>query len=114
MYASENGGEVVTLKTYTQNGYDFSTTLWVIDDHRTLYVRSGDPDSAWLGRLRANPRVELTRNGEVTVYRAVPTPRLRDRINYLMAERYGLADQLIGFMRDSSQAVPVRLERPRD
>jgi len=114
MYSSEQGGEVVTIKTYSENGYDFSTSLWIIDDHRALYIRSGDPDSAWLGRLRANPRVELTRDGKVTVHRAVLAPQLRDRINYLMAERYGWADQLIGFMQDSSLAVPVRLERPRD
>lgn len=113
-YASDNTGEVVTLKTYNEGGYDFDTSLWIIDDHRTLYVRSGSPDSSWLARLRAYPRVELIRDGQVTVHRAVPVPKLRDRVNYLMLERYGWADQLIGFMRDSSVSVPVRLERIRD
>jgi hypothetical protein len=114
MYSSEQGGEVVTLRTYNQSGYDFETSLWIIDDHRTLYLRSGDPNSGWLGRIYVNRRVELVRDETVTAYNAVPVPELRDRINYLMAERYGWADQLIGFMADRTKAVPVRLERIRD
>ena len=34
----------------------------------------------------------------------------RDRINRLMAEEYGLADQVIGLVRDNDAATPIRLD----
>ena len=112
MSASELGGEVVVLRTYQEDGLARTTSLWIVEDRGQLWLRAGQPGSAWLARLQVNPDVELERGGRVTSYRAVPMPLQRDRINQLMAEKYGWADRLIDLTRDGSVAVPVRLDPP--
>jgi len=113
LLAGDLGGEVVVLTTTSAGGGRHETKLWVVEDHGQLWIRAGQPSSEWLGRLRAEPRVTLSRNGRVAEYRAVPVPKQRERINRLMAERYGWADALIGLVRDESETQPVRLDPVR-
>ena len=108
--ASELGGEVVTLTTKDTAGAEHETSLWVVEHAGHLWLRAGDPGSGWLARLQQTPEVEVTRGSVQRRYRAVPDPSARAAINELMARDYGLADSLIGFMRDGSRVVPVRLE----
>ena len=108
--AGDLGGEVVVLTTYSAGGNPKTTSLWVVDDHEQVWLRAGRPDSDWLWWLEANPRVTLERAGRSTDYRAVVVPKQRERINRLMAERYGWADQLIGLMRDPLETRPIRLD----
>jgi hypothetical protein len=112
--ASELAEEVVVLHTTDERGRDHRTSLWVVEDElETLWLRAGMPDSSWLQRIEAYPEVELERAGQRAAFTAVPVPEARDRIHQLMRERYGLADQIIGALRDGSESVPVRLdERP--
>jgi F420H(2)-dependent quinone reductase len=108
--ASELGGEVVVLHTYREDGMAQATSLWIVDDHKQLWLRAGQPGSTWLERLRRQPQVELERGGRVGDYEAVLMPGQRDRINRLMREKYGWADWLIGLGRDASRTLPVRLD----
>ena len=108
--AGDFGGEVVKLTTSTDGGARHTTKLWVVDDHDQVWVRAGTPSAEWFGRLKARPRVSLERNGESSDYRAVVVPKQRERINRLMAERYGWADWLIGVTRDLDETTPVRLD----
>jgi hypothetical protein len=110
MMASETSGEVVSLRTYREDGLSTETSLWVVEDRRLLYLRAGDPESGWLVRLKANPEVELTRGGETRSYRARVMPGLGSRINELMAEKYGWGDILVGVMRDDASVIAVRLD----
>ena len=112
LVASETGGEVVVLRTQEANGQWVSTRLWVTDDGGSEWLRAGDSSSGWFTRLRAKPRVEVERGGQLRSYRAVPvpTPGARDRINSLMGEKYGLADRLIDLVRDPSSCIAVRLD----
>jgi len=114
MVASERGGEVVTLSTYLDNGMTTDTSLWVVDRRQRQWLRAGRPNSEWLGRLREEPRVKLTRDGVEKQYDAVVEPREVATINALMAEKYGWADWLISLSRDAAEAVPVRLDPPRN
>lgn len=111
--AGDLGGEVVVLTTTSEGGRRHETKLWVVDDNRQIWIRAGQPSSEWLQRLKAKPRVTLVREGKTADYRAVPVPKQRDRINRLMAERYGWADTLIGLVRDDGETMPIRLDPVR-
>ncbi len=108
--AGDLGGEVVTVTTTSEGGRRHETKLWIVEDHGQLWLRAGQPASEWLVRLQAEPRVTMTRNGEAREYRAVLVPKQRERINRLMAERYGWADALIGLVRDEGETTPIRLD----
>ena len=103
----------MVLTTTSEGGRDHHTKLWVIEDHGQLWIRSGQESSEWFVRLKAKPRVSLERAGDKRDYRAIVVPKQRDRINRLMAERYGWADALIGIVRDSSATQPIRLDPVR-
>ena len=109
---SEYGREVVTLHTTNDAGKEQQTRLWIVEDSGFAWLRVGQPGSRWYQNLRARPEVELVRAGQVQAYRAVPiaTPEARDRINQLIAQKYGAAEHVISFMHDESEVVPIRLE----
>jgi hypothetical protein len=111
MLASEYGGEVVTLRTTDERGIEYSTSLWVVEDEGSQWLRAGSSDSGWYQRLKARPEITMERNGEVRRYQAQSRPDKTARINLLMARDYGLADRLIGIARDESQSVAIRLDR---
>jgi hypothetical protein len=111
--ASETAGEVVTLRTYREDGLATETSLWVVEDRGVLYLRAGSPDSGWLERLQANPDVELVRGGEMRAYKASIAQRMGPQINARMAEKYGWGDTLVGLMRDDAGVTAVRLDRVR-
>ena len=110
LVASESG-EVVVLRTFS-NGETQETRLWVVDDRGLSWLRSGSPEAGWYQRLRENPDVQVERDSQRHEYRAFPVeggPAV-DRINALMLEKYGWAEDLIGFMFDRSDAVAIRLD----
>jgi hypothetical protein len=109
--ASELGGEVVVISTSDDRGVPFETSLWIVEYRGSPYLRAGDRDSAWFQRLKKNPTIQMERRGETATYRAVPDPTSTENINHLMARDYGLADQLIGLMRDPSKTIAIRLEK---
>jgi hypothetical protein len=112
-YFFAESGEVVVLRSADASGVVHETRLWVVDDAGRAWLRTGNPDSAWLQRVRTNPQVEVVRNGEVQLnYAVVVTgPQARDRINQLVLEKYGGAERYLRlFMMDPAQAVPVRLD----
>jgi hypothetical protein len=109
--ASEMAGEVITLTTYREDGLASETPLWIIDDSGLAFIRAGRPDSGWYQRLQADPNVEVVRDGVTTPYRAVVVPEMRDRVNRLMAEKYGWAETLLGVMRDPEATSAIRLDR---
>lgn len=105
--------EVVTLYTRDAAGREYQTSLWIVEDHRRLWLRAERAGSDWLKRLVETPEVRLERAGEIRPYRAVVVVKQRGRINRLMAERYGWADRLFGLVRDSESVTPIRLDRRR-
>ena len=111
--ASVLGGEVVTLYTRDDRGREYQTSLWVVEQNGRLWLRAGQPGSDWLKRLVETPEVRLERAGVLGDYRAVVVVSQRDRINTLMADRYGWADQMIGLLRDPEAVTPIRLDPRR-
>ncbi len=117
--ASELGGEVVTLRTH-DGAATTATHLWIVDDAGQPWLRAGRPGSGWLRRIYADPDVVIDRGGQVVQARATPVlePSVRDRVNLLMREKYGLADRVVSALillmgGDRARSVPVRLESAR-
>ena len=104
-------GDTVLLRTVDANGSSHETRLWVVDHRGAAWLRSA-ADHGWLQRLQANPEVELQRSDRWDALRAVVSDSENDReiINRLMAEKYGLAESLIGGVFDHSMPVVVKLE----
>jgi len=109
--ASEMGGEVVIIETQDSNGRSFETSVWVVDFDRGAWLRGGNADSDWVGRLRAQPEVFMTRAGQRAAYRAQVIDGLSDRVNAAMREKYGPADRLVSTIHDSTRVVAIRLDR---
>lgn len=105
--ASESG-EVVVLHT-DDAGRDATTRLWVVDHDGRQWLRAST-DSAWLARLQASPRVELERADRRSAYRASVEAGMADRINALMAQKYGWRDDVIAVLvggREDAVAVSL-------
>jgi hypothetical protein len=103
-------GEVVVLRTLDESGAPIETRLWIVDHEGQPFLRAGNEGAGWFGRLRAKPEVEVVRGEETLLVRAVPEPAARERVNALMAEKYGWADAYIGAIFSRDDSVPVRLE----
>jgi len=110
--ASEHGGETVQLETLDERGASFFTTLWVVDLHGQPWIRSGDPEAAWLQRLKTNPQVFLTRGDQRMPYRAEVSDGDAHRINEAMREKYAEADQLVSLIHEPEAVVAIRLIEP--
>jgi hypothetical protein len=110
VFAGELGGEVVTLRTQDTIGRYVETKLWIVDDGGVQWLRAGNPSATWYQQLKKAPQVELERGPTLARYTAVPVEGARARINALMAERYGWADQLIGVFANREDSVPIRLD----
>lgn len=110
--ATSPSDEVVVLVTRDSDGAAHTTALWIVEDADQLWLRSGSPTGAWLAHLRDDPDVELLRSGGRSAHRAVPleTAEARDRVNALMAEKYGTSDDLVRLVGDTSRSVPIRLD----
>lgn len=111
--ASELGGEVVGLRSFDAEGRGYDTRLWIVDHENRGYLR-GSPDSGWYTRIEATPQVELDRAGQTQSFQAVPSESMSEHVNRLMAQKYGVADQMIGLAADVDQNTAIRLEPLRD
>ena len=111
-FVMAESGEVVVLETRDAAGAH-RTRVWVVDDGGFAWLRTGDPKSPWLTRLRANPEVAVERAGASREYLATPVDdaATRDRINALTLEKYGLAEEILrSLMMDTSGVTPIRLD----
>lgn len=107
-----DGGEVITLRTQDPEGDLHETPLWIVEVEDALFLRAGRRGARWLEELRAHPVVEVVREDETLVYRAeaVDDPAVREAVNRAMARKYGGANQLVVFLLDEAETVPVRLD----
>jgi hypothetical protein len=113
IYVASESGEVVVLRSWDDQRIAHETRLWIVEADGFAWLRTGNPNSSWLGRVRANPEVEVTRAGETRPFRAVPVPdpEVRDRTNRLILEKYGWAERYLrASMLTPERATSVRLE----
>jgi hypothetical protein len=112
-YVAGEQTEVVRLRTFDGKGEPFETKMWAVDHDGDVFVRVANPRRHWYLRLRANPKVELLRNGRVMPLVAEPTDdaALRAAVDARFREKYGVVDGWYGLLlrRDP---VPIRLRAP--
>jgi len=108
--ASEYGGEVVILRTQDAGGRVYETHVWIVDEGPTQWLRAGSSNSQWYRRLVDHPEVEVERQGVPHRYKALPMASATSHVNDLMALRYGWADWVISWVRDSNNSVAIRLD----
>ena len=84
--------------------------MWVVDRDGATWVRVANPNRAWYGRLRANPRVELVRGGSSHEMLAIPdeSPESRNAIDAAFASKDGLVDRWYDLLVRRNP-VPIRL-----
>jgi len=109
--ASESG-EVVVLNTRNDEGIGGKDTrLWIVDHAGSSWLRAGSTDSSWYRRLSKNPKVTLRRGDETIVAVAEPKPAETAKINALMNQKYGWADDLIGFLFGRDDSIAIKLNK---
>jgi len=108
--ASNFGGENVVVRTANVGGGTHETRLWVQDLDGSEWLRAGSPESRWYRRLLERPAIDVKRRGRWRRFRAIPAPHRTEEVSNAMARKYGWADWLTGLLRDSEDAVAIRLE----
>ncbi|MCE2391866.1 MAG: hypothetical protein J4G09_10355 [Proteobacteria bacterium] len=113
-YQPQSEGTAV-LRSFDAEGQSHDTVLSLLEDDGTLWVESGHWFRGWYHRVRANPDVELIRDGEPGAYRAVPldTPEAVDRVTRLMGKGAGAGYYIGRTMLLWAPIKPVRLD-PRE
>jgi hypothetical protein len=101
--------EVVELHTNDETGQEVTTRLWIVDHEGYPYLRTGDDQSGWFTRLKAQDEIKLTRKDSRQTYQTTQIPGLRDRINTLMQDKYTWGDTFIGYVFGRDDAIPIRL-----
>jgi hypothetical protein len=111
-HLSRSAHETAVLHTPDVHNWDTYTTLWVVEDDQSVWIRAESRDRLWLDFLRGNPHIELRRNGRTASYRASlqDTERVRAHVDPIFREKYGLADQLRELVT-GRETIPIRLER---
>ena len=107
--------EVARLRTFDARSVVHETKLWIVDQPDGAWVRVARPERQWLRRLRAQPEIEILRNGGAPQkMRATPDPSAETklRIDRAFRDKYGLVDWWYGVVLRST-LIPVRLEAIR-
>ena len=105
------GGEVVELVTYTPQGRERRTRLWIADEGRWSWIEAATPERAFLRDIAREPHVDVWRGGLRLRMRAevVPGAGGHARIRRLLRAKYGWADEWVGLFQDTSRSLAVRL-----
>ena len=103
-------GEVVVVRPLGIESAS-ETRVWVVDLPEGAYVR-GSRGKAWTESAVAAGQVAVRRDGRWLEYRVVDAPGrpVRERVNAAMRAKYGLSDQIIGWVREFDEVRPLRLE----
>jgi hypothetical protein len=100
-YLAGERTEVAVLRTYEVDGTPKDTKMWVVDHDGKPYVRVGRPGRGWGERLKANPKVELTRGGAESSPRTaviVADPDTVHAVELEFRRKYGWVDWWFGMV----------------
>ena len=109
-FVAAESGEVVVLTTTNADGESQETRLWIVDDAESQWLRSGGEIQSWYANIKRQPEVLVERESIAVEYLAVPVSEKQDHIGKLMADKYGWADDFIGFLFGRDDSIPIRLD----
>jgi hypothetical protein len=108
-YISGEVIEVVRVRTHDAGGQTYDSKVWVAEVDGIPWVRVGRAGRAWGERLRADPHVELIRDGVTTPRTAVIDYTQQARVDAAFREKYGVVDWWYGVIV-RKDPIPVRLD----
>jgi hypothetical protein len=109
-YFAAESGEVVILTTINSDAERQETRVWIVEHEGSRWLRSGADIQSWYQNIVERPQVEVSRGEEARLYTAVPSVESREEISRLMNEKYGWADEYIGFFFPRENSIPIRLD----
>ena len=100
-----SGGQYISLETYRRTGAPVRTTVWLVEEKGTIYVRTG-PNSGKVKRIRHDPHVRIARTdlrGNIRGEWADGRARFlgeeeSERIMVFFRRKYGLQIKLLGWI----------------
>ena len=115
IFASELGGEVVTLLRPNEDRSISETRVWIVDTGTFEMIEHGEPGMGWLKFLQHSPSIQIRRGEQLISYTAILAVEQHDLYHKLRREKYGFADQIIEWlsMTPASECTgaPVVLRR---
>ncbi len=102
--------DVAVLHTRDTEYQDSYTTLWVVEESRSLWIRAATPNRKWLAEVRPGTQIWLERDDFNSSYQATISrdKGIRERVDRMMREKYGLADRVRELVL-GTDTVPVML-----
>jgi hypothetical protein len=109
-WALEAGG-VAVIETRTPEGTTRSTHVWYTQPGEELWLEAGTPENPWFQDIRRHALLGFSADGRSARYvaRPVEDPSGHERIRSLIREKYGIRDEWVGLVVDTSRSVAVRL-----
>ena len=115
IFASELGGEVVTLLRPNEDRSISETRVWIVDTGNFEMIEHGEAGVDWLKLLKHSPNIQIRRGEQLVSYSGILAVEQHDLYHKLRREKYGVADQVIEWlsMTPSSECTgaPVVLRR---
>ena len=115
IFASELGGEVVTLLRPSEDRSISETRVWIVDTGNFEMIEHGEAGVGWLELLKHSPSIQIRRGEQLVSYTGILAVEQHDLYHKLRREKYGFADQIIEWlsMTPSSECMgaPVVLRR---
>jgi hypothetical protein len=104
-------GEVVIARSRDWGGMSSETRTWIADEGGVAWIEAATPERPFFQNVRANPEIELWRDGRWQRCRAevVPNPEGHEHVRHLLARKYGWKDAWIGMLADTSESVALRV-----
>jgi hypothetical protein len=110
--ALESGG-VAIVETNTPEGSMRSTHVWYVEPRGALWLEAGTPENGWFLDVQSDPILTIEIEGHSRRYRARPIdgPSGHEQIRSVMREKYGLRDQWVALLFDTTRSIAVELIR---
>ena len=103
---------VAIVETTTPDGGTRETHVWYAEVDDAIWLEAGRPIHPWYLDIQRDPRLVLRADDIEGEFEAatVPGRRAHDYIRGLLREKYGLRDEILGWLIDTSQSIAVRLD----
>ena len=105
---------VAIVETRTSDGGTRNTRVWYEHSGDAIWLEAAHPKSPWYLDIQRHPQLvfrptEARGPGTEFAASTVPGKGAHDFVRGLFREKYGLRDEILGWVVDTSQSIAVRL-----